>query len=68
VQGDAVVSFVIDSNGALLFARVVKSSGHEALDTAALALLETASPFPPIPAALGVTQYSATVPIRYALR
>lgn len=49
VRGTAVVSFTIASDGALASARLARSSGSAALDTAALRIVQRAAPFPPPP-------------------
>lgn len=50
VRGEAVIRFSIAANGALAAASVARSSGSAALDSAALAVLQKAAPFPAPPA------------------
>ena len=45
-DGDALVRFEIDRSGSALNVRVVRSSGHDLLDTSALHAVETANPLP----------------------
>ena len=47
---------------------VVRSSGVADLDEEALALLQRAQPFPPLPAQDGGERVSLTVPIRFVLK
>lgn len=44
-----LVSFKINSNGTLLYARVYKSSGNAIADKAAVSYVQRAQPFPPPP-------------------
>jgi protein TonB len=50
LSGSPVVEVEIMSDGRLRQARVRRSSGHGALDEAALTILKLASPFDPFPA------------------
>jgi protein TonB len=52
LTGSPVVEVQIGANGRLLKAAVRRSSGHEALDQAAMTILKLASPFDPFPAEL----------------
>ena len=45
-DGDALVRFEIDRSGSAQNVRVVRSSGHDRLDTSAVRAVETASPLP----------------------
>ena len=45
-QGTAQVSFTLDRKGMVVNARVIQSSGSNALDEEAIALLKRAQPFP----------------------
>ena len=45
-DGDALVRFEIDRSGSAQNVRVVRSSGHDRLDTSAVHAVETASPLP----------------------
>jgi len=45
-DGDALVRFEIDRTGSAQNVRVVRSSGHDRLDTSAVHAVETASPLP----------------------
>jgi TonB family protein len=45
-DGDALIRFEIDRSGSAENVRVVRSSGHDQLDTSAVRAVETASPLP----------------------
>jgi protein TonB len=67
-QGVAQVFFSLDRQGRVLESRVVRSSGANALDEEALALLRRAQPFPPPPRELAGDHIDLTVPIRFNLK
>ncbi|EXJ15675.1 energy transducer TonB [Imhoffiella purpurea] len=67
-QGTVRVTFTIDRQGRLLSHRIVSGSGHTSLDREVEAMLQRASPMPPIPAALGKNRVTITVPISFSLR
>ena len=67
-QGVAQVFFSLDRQGRVLESRVVRSSGANALDEEALALLRRAQPFPPPPRELAGDHVDLTVPIRFNLK
>ena len=64
-EGTAQVHFSIDARGNVLSTKLVRSSGHPALDEAAVALVQRASPVPAPPAA---APRSITAPIRFDIR
>ena len=66
-QGTVMVAFAIDTAGDLLRAQVTKSSGHPELDAAALAMLHSASPLPPLPPELKRSELSVELPVEYSL-
>ena len=63
--GEARLEFTIDRAGKVLTSRVLRSSGSEALDAAALALIKSAEPLPIPPAGLPEDLLSVVVPIVY---
>jgi protein TonB len=65
-QGVAILSFTVDHQGHLLSSRIVRSSGSAILDTAALAMLSRAEPFPAPPPGIADELLSVTVPVRYS--
>lgn len=67
-EGVAVVGFVLDREGNLLEARLVRSSGDAALDAEALALPERARPLPPPPEHIGGARIEVVAPVRFTLR
>jgi protein TonB len=67
-QGVAQVFFSLDRQGRVLESRVVRSSGANALDEEALALLRRAQPFPAPPRELAGDHIDLTVPIRFNLK
>jgi protein TonB len=64
-EGRAVVRFAIRRDGALGEARLAASSGHAALDQAALEAVRRAAPFPPPPIAGGTL--TLTAPMRFRI-
>lgn len=64
-EGTVLVAFRIDGGGRVLSASLARSSGHRALDEAALAMVERASPVPAPPAGTGTT---LTAPVRFVRR
>lgn len=63
--GQSVVSFTVAANGQLVGAQIRGSSGNAALDQAAIATVQRAAPFPPIPPAAGRNQWSFTLPLSF---
>jgi protein TonB len=63
--GEVRLEFRIDRHGHVLASRIVRSSGSDALDEEALALVKRAEPLPPPPAEIPDDQLSFVVPIRY---
>ena len=63
--GEARLAFRIDRSGHVLTSRIVRSSGSDALDQEALALVKRAAPLPLPPAGIPDDQLSFVVPIRY---
>jgi len=66
--GTAVVRLTVKSDGALVTHRIVKSSGSRVLDNAAIASIQKASPFPPIPSEVGRDTIEVSVPFRFSVR
>lgn len=61
--GTAKVMFVIDRSGKLVSSVLVESTGSQALDAAALAVVERSDPFPKPPSELDDDMLRWTVPI-----
>ncbi len=66
-QGIVTVKFGIRRNGEIFATSVKSSSGHKALDDAALQMLADASPLPPLPASIKKEQIHLVIPIEYSL-
>jgi len=66
--GTAVVRLRVKSDGELVEHKIVKSSGSKALDNAALASIERASPFPEIPDEVGQETIVVSVPFKFSVR
>jgi periplasmic protein TonB len=66
--GTAVVRLTVKSDGELLEHKIVKSSGSEVLDNAALASIEKAAPFPAIPDEVGRDTIEVSVPFKFSVR
>lgn len=67
-QGRAMLRFAIDRGGNVLSYRIEKSSGYEALDREVVAMIQRASPLPPIPADMAADRLEVVVPIPFVLR
>ena len=59
------LGFVVDRAGRLLSKQLARSSGDPAIDAEAIAVLDRAAPFPPMPAALPGDHLVFTVPLRF---
>jgi len=67
-EGTAYLSFVIDRDGRLLEYRLDKSSGYKLLDEEVTAMIERASPLPPVPGDPADARFTYTVPVNFNLR
>ncbi|MEH2610035.1 energy transducer TonB [Bradyrhizobium sp. AZCC 1693] len=67
-QGTAQVSFTLDRKGMVINARVIQSSGSNALDEEAIALLKRAQPFPAPPATFPGELVVVRQPIRFTVK
>lgn len=67
-SGTATVMFGLDEDGAVLFARLARSSGRPAFDRACVASVRAAAPLPPPPAGTRPEDLVFTIPIRAAQR
>jgi protein TonB len=66
--GTAVVRFKVGPNGDLMSREIVNSSGSKVLDDAALASIDKASPFPPMPKDLHRDEIEISVPFKFSVR
>ncbi|WP_409625776.1 TonB family protein, partial [Gemmobacter sp.] len=64
--GKVVVLVTVAPSGALVAARVAASSGHAALDEAALRAARAAAPFPPAPQGATVEAVSFRISVNFA--
>ena len=67
-QGVVVVAFSLDRSGQLLASHVTKSSGSEALDEEAIAVLKRASPLPAPPDLIAAPMLDLTLPIQFRIK
>lgn len=65
LRGEVHVAFTVSGNGNVGSVRVVRSSGAQALDQAAMEAVRRAAPFPPIPAEAGRANWPFTVPLAF---
>lgn len=63
--GRVLVRFTIDPSGEVISREVAQSSGIKGIDEAALASIDKASPFPPVPSEVASGPLVRTVPFRY---
>jgi protein TonB len=68
IVGTVVVHFVVDAFGNVVSREVSVSSGHKILDDAAVASIDKAAPFPPMPKGLNRNQIDVSVPFRFSIR
>lgn len=68
VTGTVLVRFTVGASGQLLSREVEKSSGSKLLDDAAVAAVERAAPFPPMPKELAGEPMEMKVPYRFTTR
>jgi protein TonB len=66
--GTAIVRFSVDASGQLLTREIATSSGNKQLDDAAIASIEKAAPFPPMPEELNKEPLVVSVPFRFTVR
>lgn len=64
-RGTSVISFGVDRNGRLRYARLHKSSGNASLDQASLRAIKRAAPFPRPPQGMTLRQLSLKIPFRF---
>lgn len=65
-RNDVQVSFVVSASGGVGSVRISRSSGSPELDSAALAVVRRAAPFPPIPPEAGRLSWQFTLPLGLA--
>jgi periplasmic protein TonB len=67
-QGVAYVRFAMDRQGRVLFARLERGCGYEALDQETVEMVMRAQPLPPPPPGDARSVIELVAPVRYALR
>ncbi len=67
-KGVVEFAFSIDREGHVLSSRIVKSSGHAALDQETMATVRRAQPFPTPPSDLDGAKFDFTVPMKFNIR
>lgn len=67
IEGKLVLMFSLDSEGAMLGARIITPSGFEILDKEAVRAITEAAPFPPFPASVRVARLNVVVNFDYRL-
>lgn len=67
IQGTAMVAFTLTRDGSLLDPKIVKSTGDEELDQAALETLKKAQPLPKIPESMTDDKLKLTLPMIFRL-
>jgi protein TonB len=65
VRGAPWVRFTVSASGAVSGVSVAKSSGSSLLDQAVINAVNRASPFPPIPEAVGKSTWTFTIPLSF---
>ncbi len=69
LEGELIISFVINRDGHLLRYDLVKSSSHQSLNNAAIKMLKRASPMPAVPTVLqeNSDEFEYTIPVSFSL-
>ncbi|MCP3986494.1 MAG: TonB family protein [bacterium] len=67
LEGVATIRFELDRQGRVLWKRLQRSSGHIVLDREALAMVDRAEPFPPMPDAIDKHTLEFMAPVEFAL-
>lgn len=68
LAGTVLVKFTVGRSGEVLSREVTKSSGSKLLDDAAIASVERAAPFPPMPEGIGQKPIEVQVPFKFVTR
>jgi len=67
-QGVVMLRFTLSRNGGVLSRSITRGSGYSELDQEALAMVQRAAPFPPMPASLNLPSFTFTVPVNFSAR
>ncbi len=68
LSGTVLIGFTISPSGQVLTREVKKSSGSKVLDDAAIAALDRAAPFPPMPPGVAKGPLKLQVPVAFVTR
>lgn len=68
ISGTVLIKFTVGPKGELLSRTVQQSSGSKILDEAAMAALDRAAPFPPLPQEIASGPLEVQVPFRFVTR
>jgi len=66
--GTVVVRFTVDTSGQVISREVTASSGSKTLDEAAVASIDKAAPFPPMPGDIASAPMVVSVPFKFSVR
>ncbi len=67
IEGVVTLSFTVNAAGSVTQYEIVDSSGYEMLDQEVAKMLKRAAPLPAIPADLGRSSFTVTIPVRFEL-
>ena len=67
MEGVVTIDFIMTQDGQVISSHIVKSSGHELLDRAALDAIEEAAPLPKFPPELKKTRLALSIPFSFFL-
>jgi protein TonB len=68
LTGTVLLRFTVDQQGEILSRTIQQSSGSKVLDDAAIAALDRAAPFPPLPSTVASGPLEMQVPFRFLTR
>lgn len=68
LSGTAVVTFTLGADGRVRASKLSRGSGQSVFDQEVMAMVQRASPFPPIPRDTGKSSYTFTVPVHFKPR
>lgn len=67
-QGTVVIRFTVGPQGELISREITESSGSKTLDDAAMASIDRAAPFPPMPTDASTGPLIVSVPFKFTVR
>ena len=66
-EGNAVIRFTVEANGSLASSQVMTTSGSEILDEGALAVVQAAAPYAPLPTEFNLSRLHITATFSYRM-